>query len=116
MVALDESKRSLYALNWVLSNVVKPVGEEEEQSDSFVCLLHVNLPFQTYVYPAGPGLSLSYPFYCIFHLIIPNLYRICKFHKYCKILHLKLSFGILWIYLLYVMIVISKIKKKKSLL
>lgn len=54
MVALDESKRSLYALNWVLSNVIKPVGQEEEQSDSFVCLLHVNLPFQTYVYPAGP--------------------------------------------------------------
>ena len=69
MVALDESEGSFYALNWVLSNIIQPLniaaagssGEAEadnqnrENNESMVYLVHVNLPFQTYVYPAGPG-------------------------------------------------------------
>uniref|UniRef100_A0A803MWC8 UspA domain-containing protein n=2 Tax=Chenopodium quinoa TaxID=63459 RepID=A0A803MWC8_CHEQI len=55
MIALDESKGSFYALNWVLSNVLKPViSTENEERENLVYLVHVNLPFQTYVYPAGP--------------------------------------------------------------
>ncbi|XP_021776008.1 universal stress protein A-like protein [Chenopodium quinoa] len=58
MIALDESKGSFYALNWVLSNVLKPVISTEtndnEERENLVYLVHVNLPFQTYVYPAGP--------------------------------------------------------------
>ncbi|KNA04101.1 hypothetical protein SOVF_202790 [Spinacia oleracea] len=58
MIALDESKGSLYALNWVLSNILKPIitttTAAEEQKEVLVYLVHVNLPFQTYVYPAGP--------------------------------------------------------------
>ncbi|KAJ8435570.1 hypothetical protein Cgig2_020032 [Carnegiea gigantea] len=68
MVALDESEESFHALNWVLSNILQPVniaaagssGEAEddnhnrENNESMVYLVHVNLPFQTYVYPAGP--------------------------------------------------------------
>ncbi|KAL2933109.1 Universal stress protein A-like protein [Bienertia sinuspersici] len=61
MIALDESKGSFYALNWVLTNIIKPrtaivaaSQEGGEEKEDLVYLVHVNLPFQTYVYPAGP--------------------------------------------------------------
>ncbi|CAO2826119.1 unnamed protein product [Amaranthus hypochondriacus] len=54
MVGLDESNGSLYALEWVISNILKPKQDTDQNQDLLVYLVHVNIPFQTYVYPAGP--------------------------------------------------------------
>ncbi|KAH9626962.1 hypothetical protein KSS87_005731 [Heliosperma pusillum] len=56
MVALDESEGSLYALNWALSSVIinNQTLNVEDMHHMVLFLVHVNLPFHSYVYPAGP--------------------------------------------------------------
>ncbi|KAL9230815.1 hypothetical protein vseg_006115 [Gypsophila vaccaria] len=55
MVGLDESEGSLYSLNWVLNNVLSTTNNIiQEDAPNMVYLVHVNPPFQSYVYPAGP--------------------------------------------------------------
>lgn len=66
MVGLDESNGSLYALEWVISNILKPKQDTDQNQDLLVYLVHVNIPFQTYVYPAGPGTLFSFPFSSFF--------------------------------------------------
>ncbi|KAK9715903.1 hypothetical protein RND81_06G197600 [Saponaria officinalis] len=72
MVALDESDGSFYALNWALKNLLTPkisfgpisgdidesVGLHDEQG-CMLYLVHVQNSFQSYVYPAGPGLHTA---------------------------------------------------------
>ncbi|KAK9699301.1 hypothetical protein RND81_08G165800 [Saponaria officinalis] len=55
MIGLDESEGSFYALNWALSNLLNDNINKEDATPNIVYLVHVNPPFQTYVYPAGPA-------------------------------------------------------------
>lgn len=55
MVALDESDGSFYALRWALDHLFR--GRTLEGNDRLgrVTVVHVQEPFQHYVFPAGPG-------------------------------------------------------------
>ncbi|XP_077226134.1 uncharacterized protein LOC143859297 [Tasmannia lanceolata] len=61
MVAIDESEGSFYALRWALDNLFcygyKTKEEEEEQVcvEKTLTILHVQQPFQHYMFPAGPA-------------------------------------------------------------
>lgn len=67
MVALDDSDGSFYALNWAITNLLKPKSIAPattttmttmpiDEEGCMVYLVHVQHPFTNYVYPAGPGL------------------------------------------------------------
>ncbi|KAL5999366.1 hypothetical protein ACLOJK_040826 [Asimina triloba] len=49
LVAIDESEGSLYALSWALTNLFAATTAE-----TTLVLLHVQQPFQQYIFPAGP--------------------------------------------------------------
>lgn len=55
MVAVDESEGSFYALRWALDHLFR--GHTFEANDRLgrVTVVHVQQPFQQYVFPAGPG-------------------------------------------------------------
>ncbi|KAI9393225.1 hypothetical protein POPTR_006G198200v4 [Populus trichocarpa] len=58
MVAIDDSDGSFYALNWALDNLVDgivPTTEPSQEESGLVTLVHVQQPFQHYMYPAGSG-------------------------------------------------------------
>lgn len=59
MVAIDESDGSFYALKWTLDNLANSINpgtiEPSQEETGMVTLVHVQQPFQYYVYPAGPG-------------------------------------------------------------
>ncbi|KAJ6809305.1 universal stress protein A-like protein [Iris pallida] len=60
LVAVDESEGSFYALRWALDHLCgadEVVGAEPTTDNSHVVLLllHVEQPFQHYMFPAGPG-------------------------------------------------------------
>lgn len=61
MVALDDSDGSFYALDWALTNLLKPknIAPASGVEGCFLYLVHVNHPFTNYVYPAGPGLHTA---------------------------------------------------------
>ncbi|CAA7395135.1 unnamed protein product [Spirodela intermedia] len=54
MVAVDESDGSLYALSWALDNLFPLPPPAEDAGE--VVIVHVQQPFQNYVFPAGPAL------------------------------------------------------------
>ncbi|KAB1200299.1 Universal stress protein A-like protein [Morella rubra] len=63
MVAIDESEGSFYALKWVLDNLFVCIGAAPETSldeVGMMVLVHVQQPFQQYVFPAGPGGAAFY--------------------------------------------------------
>ncbi|XP_078429697.1 universal stress protein A-like protein isoform X2 [Wolffia australiana] len=53
MVAVDESEGSLYALSWGLDNLFSKASSMAEWGEAVV--VHVQQPFQNYVFPAGPA-------------------------------------------------------------
>lgn len=59
MVALDESGESFYALKWALDNLFGITGAvtpgTSDRGAGTVTLVHVQEPFQHFVFPAGPG-------------------------------------------------------------
>ncbi|KAL8129450.1 hypothetical protein V2J09_018605 [Rumex salicifolius] len=69
LIGMDDSDESFYALQWALNNLLKPVANEQSNAPPLLaaagdpsqderCLLylvHVQQPFQSYVYPAGPA-------------------------------------------------------------
>ncbi|KAL5545629.1 hypothetical protein UlMin_005316 [Ulmus minor] len=57
MVAIDESEASSYALKWALDFlfVEKLAGVGAAAEEDMVVLVHVQQPFQHYIYPPGPG-------------------------------------------------------------
>ncbi|CAO2820244.1 unnamed protein product [Amaranthus hypochondriacus] len=57
MVALDDSDASFYALNWALTNLLKPTPHRQETC--LLYLVNVQHSFTNYVYPAGPGLHTA---------------------------------------------------------
>ncbi|OWM78991.1 universal stress protein A-like protein isoform X2 [Punica granatum] len=60
MVALDESDGSFYALRWTLDHLFRGRTLEENDRLGRVTVVHVQQPFQQYVFPAGPGGSAFY--------------------------------------------------------
>lgn len=54
MVAMDESEGSLYALSWALDNLFPLPAPADDAGE--VVIVHVQQPFQNYVFPAGPGI------------------------------------------------------------
>ncbi|KAL6997866.1 hypothetical protein U1Q18_007991, partial [Sarracenia purpurea var. burkii] len=58
MVAVDESEGSFFALKWVLDHLFPSTGggatAELNQDLGMVTVVHVQQPFQPYIYPAGP--------------------------------------------------------------
>ncbi|KAI9393224.1 hypothetical protein POPTR_006G198200v4 [Populus trichocarpa] len=63
MVAIDDSDGSFYALNWALDNLVDgivPTTEPSQEESGLVTLVHVQQPFQHYMYPAGSGGAAFY--------------------------------------------------------
>ncbi|XP_031381747.1 universal stress protein A-like protein isoform X1 [Punica granatum] len=58
MVALDESDGSFYALRWTLDHLFRGRTLEENDRLGRVTVVHVQQPFQQYVFPAGPGGSV----------------------------------------------------------
>ncbi|KAK9289741.1 hypothetical protein L1049_007900 [Liquidambar formosana] len=56
MVAIDESEESFYALKWALDRFLAYKGVTAEQNpDSYMLtIVHVQHPFQHFIYPAGP--------------------------------------------------------------
>ncbi|KAL3532212.1 hypothetical protein ACH5RR_005733 [Cinchona calisaya] len=54
MVAVDESDGSFYALNWTLNHLFNLPAEESGRESSMVFMVHVQQPFQPFIYPAGP--------------------------------------------------------------
>ncbi|KAG9445212.1 hypothetical protein H6P81_016552 [Aristolochia fimbriata] len=59
LVAIDDSDGSLYALQWALDNIFQTDEGAESSSSSLsqsgtLLLLHVQQPFQHYIYPVGP--------------------------------------------------------------
>ncbi|PIA54170.1 hypothetical protein AQUCO_00900612v1 [Aquilegia coerulea] len=68
LVAVDESDESIYALKWTLDNlflygststshVVDKKQKDEEAG--VVILVHVQQPFQHFIFPTGPGVYAS---------------------------------------------------------
>ncbi|RVW96438.1 hypothetical protein CK203_029730 [Vitis vinifera] len=56
MVAVDQSESSFYALQWALENLFRRKGAAVETEEvGMVTVVHVQQPFQNYVFPAGPG-------------------------------------------------------------
>ncbi|KAE8125273.1 hypothetical protein FH972_020103 [Carpinus fangiana] len=58
MVAIDESDGSFYALKWALDHLFGSMGvapETNPEEVGTVVMVHVQQPFQQYVFPAGPG-------------------------------------------------------------
>lgn len=51
LVAVDESEGSLYALTWFLDHLCLAEDGEVDQ----IVLIHVQQPFQPFVYPSGPS-------------------------------------------------------------
>ncbi|KMZ67543.1 Universal stress protein family protein [Zostera marina] len=51
LVAVDESEGSLYALSWFLDHLFFTQDGEVDQ----IFLIHVQQPFQPFVYPSGPS-------------------------------------------------------------
>ncbi|KAL9428285.1 hypothetical protein AB3S75_030302 [Citrus x aurantiifolia] len=64
MVALDESGESFYALKWALDNLFGITGAvtpgTSDRGAGTVTLVHVQQPFQHFVFPAGPGGAAFY--------------------------------------------------------
>lgn len=63
MVAIDESDGSFYALKWALDHLFGSMGvapETNPEEVGTVVIVHVQQPFQQYVFPAGPGGAGSY--------------------------------------------------------
>jgi hypothetical protein len=63
MVAIDESDGSFYALKWALDHLFGSMGvapETNPEEVGTVVMVHVQQPFQQYVFPAGPGGAGSY--------------------------------------------------------
>ncbi|RVW38431.1 Universal stress protein A-like protein [Vitis vinifera] len=57
MVAVDQSESSFYALQWALENLFRRKGAAVETEEvGMVTVVHVQQPFQNYVFPAGPGI------------------------------------------------------------
>lgn len=71
MVPLDESDGSMYALKWALDHLVtRPKDLPQDSGDpDMITAVHVQQPFQPFIYPAGPG-SLPIPLFLIFDVII----------------------------------------------
>ncbi|KAI6673905.1 hypothetical protein NL676_001811 [Syzygium grande] len=64
MVVVDESEGSFYALRWTLDHLVQrrspaPAADDEEEME-MIRLVHVQQPFQQYLFPAGPGGAAFY--------------------------------------------------------
>ncbi|XP_052175428.1 uncharacterized protein LOC127790169 [Diospyros lotus] len=57
MVAVDESEGSFYALNWALNNFF-PAFTTAEELGTFT-VVHVQQPFQPYIFAAGPVLEVA---------------------------------------------------------
>ena len=68
MVALDDSDASFYALNWALTNLLKPTPHRQETC--LLYLVNVQHSFTNYVYPAGPGLHTGIFLISCFSIII----------------------------------------------
>ncbi|XP_059427975.1 uncharacterized protein LOC132161798 [Corylus avellana] len=63
MVAIDESDGSFYALKWALDHLFGSMGiapETNPEEVGTVVMVHVQQPFQQYVFPAGPGGAAFY--------------------------------------------------------
>ncbi|XP_059646528.1 universal stress protein A-like protein isoform X2 [Cornus florida] len=59
MVAVDESDESFYALKWALDNLFRSAAaaapdQPPANQDDQITVVHVQQPFQPYIYPAGP--------------------------------------------------------------
>ena len=57
MVAIDESDGSFYSLKWALNHLVDdiaPTNVPSQEESGLITLVHVQQPFQHYVFPAGP--------------------------------------------------------------
>ncbi|KAA8518417.1 hypothetical protein F0562_015891 [Nyssa sinensis] len=56
MVAIDESDGSFYALKWTLDNLFMSAlaSPDLNQDAGMITIVHVQQPFQPYIYPAGP--------------------------------------------------------------
>ncbi|KAF5193289.1 hypothetical protein FRX31_017125 [Thalictrum thalictroides] len=74
LVAIDESDGSIYALKWVLDNLffhdssTSHVVDEHQKDEEagVVILVHVQQPFQHYIFPVGHGvLVFSLFLFCI---------------------------------------------------
>ncbi|XP_010263144.1 PREDICTED: universal stress protein A-like protein isoform X2 [Nelumbo nucifera] len=57
IVAIDESEGSFYALRWAIDNIFTYAVAAPDQSLelSKIYLLHVQQPFQHYIFPSGPA-------------------------------------------------------------
>ncbi|OVA00860.1 Universal stress protein A [Macleaya cordata] len=59
LVAIDESEGSFYALKWALDNLFTSNAAasipDQTQNLGMVVVLHVQQPFQHYIFPAGPA-------------------------------------------------------------
>ncbi|XP_071908568.1 uncharacterized protein [Coffea arabica] len=62
MVAVDESEGSFYALKWTLNHFFHQLPaagavppEEPGRESSMITIVHVQEPFQPFIYPAGPA-------------------------------------------------------------
>ncbi|XP_058105761.1 universal stress protein A-like protein isoform X2 [Magnolia sinica] len=57
LVAIDESEGSFYALKWVLDRLFPSSSPSDQQAQErpTLILLHVQQPFQHYIFPAGPA-------------------------------------------------------------
>ena len=54
MVAVDQSDGSFYALQWALENLFRKRGAAAAAA-ALLTVVHVQLPFQHHIIPAGPG-------------------------------------------------------------
>ncbi|KAJ0027493.1 hypothetical protein Pint_36261 [Pistacia integerrima] len=57
MVGIDDSEESFYALKWSLDNLycIAPEASQDGSDGCKLTLVHVQHPFQHFVFPAGPG-------------------------------------------------------------
>ncbi|XP_044508119.1 universal stress protein A-like protein [Mangifera indica] len=65
MVCIDDSEESFYALKWSLDNLYciagLTAGPSQDGSDGCkLTIVHVQHPFQHFLFPAGPGAATSY--------------------------------------------------------
>ncbi|KAK4776490.1 hypothetical protein SAY86_005178 [Trapa natans] len=60
MVAVDDSEGSFYALGWALDHLFRGRTLEENDRLGRVTAVHVQEPFQHYLFPAGPGSTAFY--------------------------------------------------------
>ncbi|CAH2063682.1 unnamed protein product [Thlaspi arvense] len=62
MIAIDESKNSLYALEWAVDHLrdVLRAEPENDQEGGLLTLLHVHPPHLQYIYPSGGTATAVY--------------------------------------------------------